>query len=224
MYTAYIFSNGIWVKVLRAYNRVAWMLDSLFSFTYCSSLYSCGYIHYMGTNRTWQSYYKDKSNLLFPTFSYILHFLLQFLNIVFESGVVPQVWFSSQGNIFHSNRSHWLACCLPVDHFWALTNVTVLQMTTFIFNRAWHEKWKWKHRNSSPALKLKHRSVHKSPGFSTPSYRGFHGALSHTAAKCNMYPHNETQTCMPYSVPGGTAKKTPSLVFLVQWCRANSTN
>lgn len=129
------------------------------------------------------------------------------------SCVVPQVWFSSQGNIFHSNRSHWLPRCLPVDYFWAMTNVTVMKMTTFIFNRVWQEKWKWKHRNSSPVLQLKHSSAHKLPGFSTLSYKGFHAALSHTARKCNRCPHNETLMCMPYSVPGGMAKELPVLFF-----------
>lgn len=88
------------------------------------------------TNQIWQmTFYSEHFLTPYTVCS-------QLFNIVFESGVVLQVWFSSHGNIFHSNRSHWLARFLPVDHFWAMTNVTVLKMTTFIFNRAWQEKWK----------------------------------------------------------------------------------
>lgn len=81
--------------------------------------------------------------------------------------------------------------CLPADHFWAMTDVTVLKMTTFIFNRAWQEKWKWKQRDSNTALRLKHRSgTHRSPGFSTLSYTGVFHNLEQ---KCHMNPHDETQ-------------------------------
>lgn len=99
----------------------------------------------------------------------------QLLNVLYEGDVVTQVWFSSQGNFFHSNRSHWLTCCLPVDHFRALTNVTVLKTTTFIFNRAWQEELKWKNR--PPKLKA------RSPGYLMLSCRQYHCSLSHTAAK-----------------------------------------
>lgn len=160
---------------------------------YSPSLYFCGYIHYAITNWTWHSYNTDRDDILLPTLSYTLY-LPSFWTLCLRVAWYLRCGFPVKETFSILIGHTRLARCLLVDHFWAMTNVTVLKMTTFIFNRAWQEKWKWKHRNSGPALKLKHRSVHKSTRFSTLSYRGFHGALSHTAAKCNTHPHNDRQT------------------------------
>ena len=154
----------------------------------------------MVTKQTWHSYSIDKNDILLPTFPHALYFLS------FWTLCLSVAWYLRCGfpvkETFSILIGHtdWLAVC-PKITFGAMTNVTVLKMTTFIFNWAWQEKWKWKHKNSSPVLNLKHRSVHKSSGFSTLSYRGFHGAASHAAAKYTM---KYKLSCVPYSVPGGT--------------------
>lgn len=88
-----------------------------------------------------------------------------------------------------------------------MTNVTVLKMTTFIFKRAWQEKWKWKQRNLSPVLELKH----KSSWFSTLSYTEVFMAKQN--AICILTEKHKL-TCMPCSAPWGSAqKKTQSCFF-----------
>ena len=106
------------------------------------------------TSSTWSLIRRDKVVTWTEVTFYSQHFIAPYIFSAFEHCCLRVAWhlrcgFSSHGNIFHSNRSHWLARCLHVDHFWPVTNVTVLKMTTFIFNRAWQVKWKWKHRNSS---------------------------------------------------------------------------
>lgn len=75
----------------------------------------------MVTNQPRQSYNMEKQKQHF-TLNISLHLIFpQFLNIVFQCGEVPQVWFSSQENIFHSNRSHTLTGLL-FDHRLLLGN------------------------------------------------------------------------------------------------------
>ena len=72
-------------------------------------------------------------------------------------------------------HTDWLARCLPTDHFWATTNVTVLKVTTLTFNRARWGKWWEKKRNNQ---KKKNAPNRKSPGLFLLPNRSFHAALS----------------------------------------------
>lgn len=61
------------------------------------------------------AWWKSKLTTCIPkSFFTVMHFEL--LSYVMTIDVEPQVRFSSQGNIFHSNGLHWLTCCLLADH------------------------------------------------------------------------------------------------------------
>lgn len=60
------------------------------------------------------------------------------------------MWRGASGVVFLSTASHRRIRCLLVDHFLAMTNVTLLKTTTNIVDRAWQQRWRLKHKILAP--------------------------------------------------------------------------
>lgn len=163
----------------------------------------------------------DEKDVLVPTFSCTLYFFS------FQTLCLRAAWS--------------LRCGFPVKETFSILigHTDWLAVCPWITFGQWQMRlyWKWPHlflterdEKSGNENTFKASATSKAQ-ISAQISRIFYSVMQsfswcfepHCNAICVRTMKNKL-ACMPYSVTGGAAKKTPSLVFLVQWCRANSTN